>query len=765
MTLEWPATTRVARPETIVKRDGREVPFDEGRIEAALTKCFGAMKKEPQVTPERLARRVVNIVSARYAEHGQIPTVEGVQDIVEGVLQAAGEFEAAKHYILYRAEHERQRDERPIPEDVRLAYERDAEYFPTPLQRFQYTDKYARWRDDLGRRETWVETVDRLMMQYRRLVNHHAPMAIPEEVYQFLRRMVLDMKAMPSMRLLSMAGPAFERDMTTQYNCSYGPIDDPQMWVEGLLLSMAGCGVGFSVEERYTSQLPRIERQHEGVHRDIYVVEDSAEGWGAALRLGLERWFQGYDAAFDTSLIRPAGAPLRTKGGRASGSEPLERLLDFTRQRILSRQGKHLRPIDAHDIMCMVGGAAVSGGVRRNAMISIFDADDLDMLHAKDGDFERENSQRWNANNSAVWEDVADMEQRMFIRRFLSMVDSGRGEPGIFSRDAARAMAPHRRDKNYDFGVNPCGEIVLRPYGMCNLTGAVARSDDTLETLREKVIAATIMGTIQSLATYFPHLRPMWKANAEEERLLGVSLDGQRDCPLLSGPDGPKIMRELRKTAIETNAEFAALLGINRAASITCVKPSGNSSQLLDAASGLHPRWAPYYIRNARISSSSPLAKVLKDSGVPLSPENGDDPINPRTWVASFPVKAPEGATTRNDVSAIDQCEHWLLNKLHWTEHNPSITVTYRPDEVIGLMDWVWEHREAIGGMAFLPASDAQYAQLPYIEITEGEYERRAAAFPEIDFAKTYRYEATDMTIASQIPACDGPICELEPGT
>jgi ribonucleoside-diphosphate reductase alpha chain len=552
------------------------------------------------------------------------------------------------------------------------------------------------------------------------------------------------------------AGPAARRNNVTIYNCSYQPVESIDSFVEALIISMSGCGVGYSVESRYVENFPRIRRQT-GTTAPTFVVEDSAEGWADALRHGLHTWFDGGDVQFDLSLLRPAGAPLRTKGGRASGPLPLRAMLDFTRARILARQGSFLRSIDAHDIMCAVGNAAVSGGVRRTAMISLFDYDDLDMLTSKSGDFERENSQRWNANNSAVWPD-GGLTQMEFIRQFSEMVESGRGEPGIFNREAANTLKPERR-KQAEFGTNPCGEINLRPWEFCNLTAAVARADDTFDTLRDKVEVATIIGSIQSLATYFPGLRPLWQQNCEEERLLGVDITGQMDS---TAAQDPQIKAQLRQIAVEVNQQTAQALGINQSASITCVKPSGNSSQLLDCASGLHARWAPYYVRNVRVAAHSPIFKVLQDAGVPMDPENGQVPETATTWVVHFPVKAPDGAVTRNDRSAIEQCEYWLQNKVYWTEHNPSCTITYRPYEVLDVMKWVYDHKDQIGGLSFLPAFDAQYAQMPYEEITAEQYEKLAAAFPQIDFSKLFRHEAEDYTSAAQELACVSGACEVD---
>jgi ribonucleoside-diphosphate reductase alpha chain len=739
----------IQAPQTIVKRDGRQVSFEADRIENAILRCFQSFGREPSTSVSELTRRVVNIVAAKAARG--TPTVEDVQDIVEMVLQAAGEFEAAKRYILYRAEHAKERERRPIPEEVRAAFAASDKYFPTALQKFQFFDKYSRFNYELGRRETWIETVDRSVDYLHELAGDR----LPRETYERVRKAILEMRAMPSMRLLAMAGPAARRNNIAIYNCSYQPVESIDSFVEALIISMAGCGVGYSVESKYVENFPRIKRQ-KGLAPVNYVVEDSAEGWADALRFGLQTWWDGGDVHFDLSMLRPAGTALRIKGGRASGPEPLRVTLDFMRRKILSRQGSFLRPIDAHDMMCVVGNAAVSGGVRRTAMISLFDPDDQEMLQSKSGDFERENSHRWNANNSVVWP-VGGLTQQEFIHQFMEMVDSGRGEPGIFNREGANTMKPARR-KDADFGTNPCGEINLRPWQFCNLTAAVARADDTYETLREKVEVATIIGSIQSLATNFPGLRPQWQKNCEEERLLGVDITGQMDS---AAAQDAQFKRQLREIAIEVNREVAGKLGINQSASITCVKPSGNSSQLLNCASGLHPRWAPYYIRNVRVSVHSPIFKVLRDAGVPMDPENGQTVDNATTWVVHFPMKSPDGATTRGDVSAIQQCEFWLQNKLFWTEHNPSVTITYRPEEVLDVMKWVWEHREQVGGMSFLPSFDAQYAQMPYVEINKDEYEKLAANFPEIDFSKVWRYEESDLTNAAQELACVGGACEV----
>lgn len=735
------------QPKQIVKRDGSAVVFESFKITEALKKCFQSVGKSPSCGLEEVTKRVCNVVYAKYK--GGVPTVENVQDAVEYILQADGEFEAAKHYILFRDERRRLREDRPVPQDVKDAFKLDEQYFPTTIQAFQFYDKYSRFDYSIGRRETWVETVDRAVDFLYELAGERLDISI----YERIRLGILNHKVMPSMRLLAMAGDPARRDNTTIYNCSYLPVDSLESFVEGLLISMAGCGVGFSVEEENVGKLPVIKRQKHNKYPTIYVVEDTAEGWAYILRTALHKWFDGDDLQFDFSQIRPAGSILYTKGGRASGPEPLIKLLAFTKKTIFSRQGRRLRTIDAHDIMCAVGSAAVAGGVRRTAMISLFDEDDHLMMTAKSGNIAQDAPQRWNANNSMVWSTTNEIT---FIERFHQMIKDGRGEPGIFNREVARATMPKRRNKNWQFGTNPCGEIILRPRQFCNLSAVINRKGDNFDVLKDKIELATIIGTIQSMATYFPNLSDEWRKNCEDERLLGVDITGQLDHTF----ELRRTFNQLREYALETNAEIANSLGINQSAAITCVKPSGNTSILVNCSSGLHARWAPYYLKNARVSIESPLYKVMKDAGVPMTPENGED--GKHTMVVHFPIKSPEGAVTRNDRSAVEQCEWWAVNKNDWTEHNPSVTITYKPDEVIELMQWVHNNLNIIGGMSFFPAFDGKYDLLPLVEITEEEYNRRIAEFPIVDWSKIYQYEIDDQTKAAQELACMAGICELE---
>ena len=737
----------IALPKLIVKRNGAYVNFDLSRVERAVSRCYDSVPNRPSTPVHEIVRAVANTLAVRYKLIS--PSVEAVQDLVEMALLSAGEFEAAKHYILYRSEHSKSRA--VVPEDVREAFELYEMFFPSPLQRFMFYDKYSRYNWLKGRRETWPETVDRVIDYLKYLADGK----IDESTFDRIRGAILHMRVMPSMRLLAMAGPAAKRNAMSIYNCSHLPVKDIDAFAEAMLVSLAGCGVGFSVERENVEQFPRIKRQT-GEKLATHIIDDSAEGWAEAVRFGCKTWFDGKDVDFDDSQVRVAGTPLITKGGRASGPEPLMVVLRFCREKILSRQGSFLRTIDAHDMMCVVGGAAVSGGVRRTAMISIFDYDDMEMRTCKDGTKLDQNPWRWNANNSAVWPE--EITQIQLVDQFIEMFRNQRGEPGIFSRANAVRTKPARR-KERRFGPNPCGEIDLDEFQFCNLSIAVARPDDTEESLAEKVELAAIIGTIQSTATDFPHMRPDWKKNCEEERLLGVDINRQRDCPAVQRPE---VMDKLQEVAVKVNQVFAEMLGINPATAVTCAKPNGNSSLLLNCSSGIHARWAPYYIRNVRVSAHTPLFRVLMDSGVPMDPENGQTRQNADTWVVHFPIKAPEGSKTRKDLSAIDQCEYWLMNKLHWTEHNPSVTITYQPDEMIDVTNWVWQHRDVIGGMAFLPADDAQYAQMPYEEISAEEYEAAIAAFPEIDFALLYAYEKTDMTEASQTLSCMAGSCDLK---
>lgn len=754
-------------PSKIKKRNGDLVSFDVSRIERAVEKCYEDTYynpidhknrgRNPVAEPNIIAENAVRAISVRFKD--EVPTVEAVQDAVEFALLSAGDFEAAKHYILYRDHHAKNREKRQVPDEVKQAFDADLAVFTEPSQRFNFYDKYSAYNWDLGRRETWLETVDRTVDHLRWEVEQHKPGAISEDTFTRIHDAIFNQRVMPSMRLLAMAGPAARRNSMSLYNCSYLPVKDTEAFVEALLISMAGCGVGYSVEREYVENFPRVKRQKKNQVVLTHSVEDSAEGWATALRAGLQAWWNGVDLDFDFSMVRPAGAPLKTKGGRASGPEPLEQMLSFIRQTILARQGSFIRTIDAHDMMCAVGEAAVQGGVRRTAMICLFDWDDHDLRTCKDGPWGSWPKVRSNANNSAVWpEDVSDTD---IMQQMLDMIKAKSGEPGIFSRTNANKTKPKRR-KRAAFGTNPCGEILLRPFEFCNLSQAVSRPGDTIEDLREKVELATIIGTIQSLSTRFPGLREDWALNCAEERLLGVDLTAQVDCEILrpGAEDGDKIRRELAELTITVNQEYAEKLGINPSAANTCNKPAGNSAEKLSTSNGIHRRHAAFYERRMLVGAHTPLFKVLRDAGAPMEPQAGSTAEEATKWVVTFPKKSPEGAPVKGDASAVEQCEFWLLNKENWTEHNPSCTITYREDEVIDLVAWVVKNKDKIGGLSFFPVSDSIYAQAPFQEITEERYNELVAAFPEIDYSMIYSYELEDMTTAAQELACFAGVCE-----
>lgn len=624
-----------------------------------------------------------------------------------------------------------------------------AQYFGTPLQQTVFFEHYSRFSYELGRRETWVETVGRAVAYLRELSRN---LLSPED-YDFLRTSILNLRALPSMRLLAMAGPAARRQNVSIYNCSYLPLDALEAFGEIMLLCMSGAGVGYSVERQYVEQLPPVSYQR-GM-KGYHLVEDTTEGWVEALMTGLQAWFSGVDIEFNYLLVRPAGSVLRVKGGRASGPGPLKESLDAIRGIILGRQGRRLRPIDAHNIACWIASASISGGTRRSALISLFDDDDQEMLDAKRGAFWTTYPQRMFANNSAV---ISDSTSDAHLERLLRTMDeNGTGEPGLFNRSGSRGLIPPRR-LDAEFGLNPCGEVLLRPMQVCNLTSAICRAEDNIADLADKVRAATLIGTIQSMADYFPGFRPEWRQNQVEERLLGVDLNGQMDCPEVQRRD---VQDFLRKQAVALNWFYAGKLGINRAAAITTVKPSGNSSQLTNASSGLHVRWAPYYIRHVRLTAHSPVLRVLRECGVPAVPENGYTEETTNIWVVPFPVASPEGAICRNDRDALEQLEYWRQVRLNYTEHQPSVTITYRPGELEDIVAWSKANRDVLTGVSFLPANDHAYPLAPYQEVPREEYERLAAAFPPIDFSRIAAFEQGDHTTATHEVACTAGGCEL----
>ena len=613
--------------------------------------------------------------------------------------------------------------------------------------------RYARYVDEKGRRETWDETVRRFTDYiFSRTPEIKDDTELKDEIYVAIK----DHEVMPSMRAVMTAGNAADRDNTCVYNCSYLPVDDPKSFDEAMFILLCGTGVGFSVESKNISKLPEVpEKLYKSEH--TIVVHDSKEGWAKALRLLISTLYAGEIPKWDVSKIRPAGTRLKTFGGRASGPEPLIGLFEFVTATFRHAEGRKLNSLECHDIMCKIGEVVVVGGVRRSAMISLSDLDDERIRHAKAGPWWETAPHRALANNSAVYAETPTVGK--FMEEWLSLYNSHSGERGIFNREAAKKTVAKfsHRDPNYEFGTNPCSEIILRPYQFCNLTEVVVRHDDTKETLIEKVKIAAILGTIQSTFTKFPYLRRIWQKNTEEERLLGVSLTGIFDNKLLTtqGKELNDLLNTLRDTARETNREWAEILGIPPSAAITCVKPSGTVSQLVDSASGIHPRHSPFYIRRVRGDKKDPLTRFLVDSGIPSE----DCVYKPnQTTVFSFPQRAPSGIT-RADVTPISHLELWLTYQREWCEHKPSVTISVEEKDWPSVGAWTWENFDEISGVSYLPYDGGTYRQAPYEECTEEEYEALKAKTPVIDWSKFE--ELTDNVEGAQMLACTSGACEI----
>ena len=623
---------------------------------------------------------------------------------------------------------------------------------PTDYQNFIAVSRYARWIEEEGRRETWEETVNRYVDFMSEKVKGHLP--IPQ-----LKDAITKLEVMPSMRALMTAGPALERDNTAGYNCSYMPVDDPKSFDEAMYILLCGTGVGFSVERQYVSKLPDIPEVLEKVDTVIQ-VQDSKEGWAKALRKLIGHLYMGEVPTWDVSKIRPAGARLKIFGGRASGPAPLVDLFNFTVNMFRYNSGRKLSSYDCHNLMCKVGEVVVSGGVRRSAMISLSNLSDGRMRHAKSGKWWETAPQMALSNNSVCYTDKPDGET--FLREWTSLVESKSGERGIFNRISAKVQASKygRRDPDHEFGCNPCSEIILRPYQFCNLTEVVVREKDKFDDLKRKVMLATILGTAQATLTKFPYLRKIWNNNTEEERLLGVSLTGIMDNELTNGTKHglERTLEALREIAVETNREWSAIFKIPQSTAITCVKPSGTVSQLVDSSSGIHPRHSAYYIRTVRGDNKDPLTQFMIDSGVPSEP----DFMKPDTQtVFSFPMKSPTTSTLRDDMTAIEQLEMWLTYQRYWCEHKPSVTVSVRDDEWMEVGAFVFEHFDEMSGVSFLPHSEHTYQQAPYQECTEAVYNDFRSKFGHIDWNKFRDYEKEDTTSGSQTFACSGDSCEI----
>jgi ribonucleoside-triphosphate reductase len=624
-------------------------------------------------------------------------------------------------------------------------------HLPTDYQAFIHKSRYAKYYDETGR-ESWEDTVTRFS------VNTIRDMVDPDTKRQ-LEEAILGLEVMPSMRSLMTSGPAAERDNTCMYNCSYLAVDDLKSFDEAMFILLCGTGVGFSVERQSISKLPEVPQLFES--ETNIVVKDSKEGWAKSLRQLIALLYSGEIPTWDVSKVRPAGAPLKTFGGRASGPAPLVDLFNFTINTFKKASGRKLSSVECHDIMCKIGEVVVVGGVRRSAMISLSNLSDDRMRSAKSGAWWENNPQRALANNSVSYTEKPD--NLSFMKEWMALVESGSGERGIFNREASKKQAAlnGRRDADQEFGTNPCSEIILRPSQFCNLTECVVRATDTIETLSEKVRLATILGTIQSTYIKFPYLRKQWTTNTAEERLLGVSLTGIMDNPLMTLKNNglDKTLAHLKKVAVDTNAHWAGILGIPVAAAISCVKPSGTVSQLVDSSSGIHARHSPFYIRTVRGDNKDPLTQFMIDQGIPNEP----DAFKPdQTTVFSFPQKAPLGATCTADMTAIEQLEMWLMYQRNWCEHKPSVTINVKSEEWLEVGAFVYKHFDEMSGVSFLPFNEHTYQQAPYQDCEEATYQEMLDKMPKrIDWAKLSEYESEDNTSGSQTLACSGDSCEI----
>ena len=631
---------------------------------------------------------------------------------------------------------------------------------PTDYQNFIALSRYARWKDDEQRRETWSETVTRYFDYMAGHLRDNCNYKLPDSLRDELEEAVLNIAVMPSMRALMTSGPALDRCHVGGYNCSYVPVDSPRAFDETMYILMCGTGVGFSVERNCIDKLPLVA---EDFHRTDTVIKvgDSRPGWAKSLKELIAMLYSGQIPEWDVSEVRPAGARLKTFGGRAAGPQPLVELFEFVGQKFRNAAGRRLYPIECHDIMCKIGEVVVVGGVRRSALISLSNLNDDQMAHAKSGQWWEHEGQRALANNSVAYK--VKPEMGTFMREWLSLYDSKSGERGIFNRQSAikQAAKNGRRDTEYDFGCNPCSEIILRPYQFCNLSEVVVRQSDTLDTLKEKVRLATILGTFQATLTNFKYLRKIWKDNTEEERLLGVSLTGIMDNPMTSkaGERLNVLLGLLKDEAVRTNEAIAKQLGIPQSTAVTCVKPSGTVSQLTDAASGIHARHNPFYIRTVRGDNKDPLTQFLVSQGIPSEP----DVMKPdSTTVFSFPMQSPLGAITRTQMNAIEQLELWLTYQRYWCEHKPSVTISVKENEWMDVCAWVYNHFDEVSGISFLPFSEHTYQQAPYQDIDKDEYKKFLTKMPKnVDWSLLQEFEKEDTTTGGRELACTAGVCEI----
>ncbi|MCX6751551.1 MAG: ATP cone domain-containing protein [Candidatus Nomurabacteria bacterium] len=756
--------------KNVRNREGEIIPFNINKIADAVFKAFvetkEGEKKEASDVAKKIFHKLIHL-KAKSIDKKFIPTVEMIQDLVEAELMDLGYYSTAKSYMLYRSKRAELRKEvGTIHAESKKVFDESSNYFVSSYEEFIFYRTYSKWQDDLGRRETWIETVDRFMAYMKKNLGNK----MSAKDYADVKEAILKQEVCPSMRLLWSAGEACEKTNVWAYNCSYIAPSAWQDLGEIMYILMCGAGLGFSVESETVQKFPQIRRQT-GKKFATHTVEDSKEGWADAYVLGCKTWADGYDIDFDYSKVRPSGSRLKVAGGRASGPQPLIDLINFTKKKILARQGKRLTNLDLHDIICQIGLIVVAGGVRRSALISLSDIDDESMRKSKQGQFWVDNGQRSMANNSAVYSQKPSASE--FLNEWIELIRSGTGERGIFNRGGLMTQLPKRRidnwkeagiidDQNVIVGLpgsNPCGEITLRSKQFCNLTSIVVRPRDTVEDLKNKVRLSTILGTYQATLTHFGYLSKEWRENCEEEALLGVSITGYYDNKTIRND---KVLSDLREEAIKVNKEYAKKFEINSSTCITTIKPHGNSGQLLYVGSGMHPWFAKHYIRRVRISTNDPLFQLIKDQGVPFKAEVGYSTANSTVAVVEFPMKAPDGAITKDQVSAIDLLNEWKRLKINYIEHNPSVTIYVGNDEWIKVANFIYENWDIVGGLSFLPRSEHVYQLAPYEEISKEEYEKRMKEIKHIDFSKLIYYEQEDNTVGAKEFACVSGVCSID---
>lgn len=734
------------KPKTITKRDGTLIAFDPNKIKTAVKKAFnstivsGKEKdiKDVDVVASTITDKVIKALPKEI-------TVESVQDQVEKTLMTEGYHATAKAYIIYRNEHTARRlANKPETKSHRDLVAQSLKYFKDIYGYIIYLRTYSRWNEKLGRRETYIETVDR----YMDLMRSKLGSKLDENMYSIIKNKILKQEVMPSMRLLQCAGPAVERENICAYNCCFIAPTCLEDIRDVMYISMCGTGVGFSVEKQFVDQFPEVKMIKHDIKTETYVIADSKEGWCDAFLLGLKTWFDGRDIIFDYSKVRKSGARLKVMGGRASGPQPLKDLLEFSRRIIYQprNNNERLTSLQIHDIICKVGQIVVAGGVRRSALISLSDLNDAELRGCKNGNFWVSNPQRSLSNNSAVYNSKPSDEQ--LLTEWKSLIESHSGERGIFNRSSLAEQLPERRvkflgDKIKTLGTNPCGEILLQSHQFCNLSTIVCRPEDTVETLKEKIKYAAILGTYQSTLTDFKYVSPKFKANVEAERLLGVSITGQFDCKTVRDP---QVLSMLKKIAVDTNVEYAKKFGINASTAVTAVKPEGTVSEMVGCSSGIHPAFSQYYDRRVRFNVNDPLFHLQRDQGAEYYPEVGQSHNNATTFVVSYPKESAAGSVSYTNVTAVEMVQYQMMVKKYYTEHNPSCTINVGDNEWISVLYEITKNWKLVGGLSFLPRNDMVYELAPISPLTKEEYEKKKKRFDDLnlDLSKLTYYEKND---------------------